>query len=120
MRAFILTLLLAGSAWAQAQLTPGQQARADGLYKEIRCPTCTAQSLAESEAQLSQDMRNRIDELILAGKTDEDVRNTLAESYGDDIRLRPKAEPRTFIIWAAPWLVICVGLWAIFSRRRRR
>jgi cytochrome c-type biogenesis protein CcmH len=120
MRAFFLTLILATSAFAQTTLNPGQQARAHALYKEIRCPTCVAQSLAESEAQLSQDLRNRIDSLIIEGQTDEEIRNTLAASYGDDIRLRPKAEARTMIIWLAPWAILLIGGGAVLSRRRRR
>ena len=122
MRVVILTALFAVSAHAQsvvpADMTEAQRVRAERLYKEIRCPTCTAQSVADSEAQLSRDMRRRIDTLIVAGKTDEEVRSELSTVYGDDIRLRPKSERRTWLLWAAPWLVILAGGVLIVTRRR--
>ena len=100
-------------------MTEGQKSRAESLYKEIRCPTCVAQAVAESDASLSKDMRRRIDALIVAGKTDEEILQTLTLSYGDDIRLRPRREGRTLPLWLAPWAILALGVGWVAMRRRR-
>ena len=117
MLAFVAT-----SAVAQvpADMTEAQSARAEALYKEVRCPVCTAQAVAESDATLSKDLRRRIEALIVAGKTDEQVLQELTVTYGGDIRLRPAREGRTAPLWAAPWVILAAGLAVVVLRRRRR
>ena len=124
MKVLALTLLLAGTAWAQddglvpATMTTAQQSRAESLYREVRCPTCTAQSVADSDAQLSVDMKRRIDALVVAGLSNDDILDELSLTYGDDIRLRPRREARTWALWAAPWAVLAIGLGLVLRRRR--
>ena len=123
MSTFALTLVFAATstvAQVPADMTERQQARAEVLYKEIRCPVCTAQAVAESDATLSKDLRRRIETLIVAGKTDEEVLQELTLTYGDDIRLRPAREARTVPLWAAPWVLLAGGLAVVLLRRRRR
>ena len=107
-------------SWAQtvpADMSVQQRARADAIYREVRCPTCVAQSVADSDANLSKDMKRRIDALIVAGHTDTEVLDRLAATYGDDIRLRPRWEGRTLFLWAAPWVILTGGLAVVLLRR---
>jgi len=123
-KTIILTVALFGfagfSALAQPEPTPEQMARAQTLYKEIRCPVCTAQPISESDASLSQNMREKILSDIVAGKSDVDILNDLTRTYGDDIRLLPKTEARTLPLWLAPWTIIIVGGGVLIVARIRR
>jgi len=122
MRSLGLTLLFATSALAQVpiDMTQAQQERASALYKEVRCPTCVAQAVGDSDALLSQDLKRNIDALIVAGRSDDFILDRVSQTYGDDIRLRPKREGRTALLWAAPWVAIFLGLGLILHRRRKR
>lgn len=112
------TLLIIVFIALSTTLTPDQAERAEALYSEIRCPVCTAQSVADSDATLSQDIRSRIDMMIAEGRSDETIRDTLSAVYGDDIRLRPRIEPRTWLLWAIPWIVLVLGGVSLFRRNR--
>lgn len=103
---------------ASTLLNAAEQDRAHALYKEIRCPVCTAQSVAESDATLSQDLRDRIDLYVMQGRSDEDIRNELAARYGDSIRLKPRFEARTLVLWSAPWVLVLVGMILVVRRKR--
>jgi cytochrome c-type biogenesis protein CcmH len=43
-------------------------------YTEIRCPVCQRQSIGGSNAGLAKDSREKVRELILSGKTNDDIR----------------------------------------------
>ena len=68
------------------------------LIKEVRCPKCTSGSLASSNAPVSEDLKQKIIELIKKGKTDKEIKAFLTidlslfyrylMSYFDQIRLR--------------------------------
>ena len=125
-RAALILLLSAQTVLAQvpgntvpADMTAQQRARAESLYKEVRCPTCVAQAVSESDAVLSQDLRRHIDALVVAGQPDEAILDRISVTYGDDIRLRPRREGRTALLWAAPWVAILLGLAFVLRRRKR-
>lgn len=117
-----LILALSGlSAFADSvTLTPAEEARAQKLFREVRCVVCVAQPIAESDARLSEQMRDRIRMDIAAGLSDEDILAFLSATYGDSIRLKPKVEPRTAILWAAPWAALILGALFIGLSRRRK
>ena len=72
---------LAGSALAlgveQTIADPAQEARARGLFHEIRCVVCAGESVADSPASVAEAMRNEIRSLVNNGTPDEDIRNML-------------------------------------------
>ena len=117
-----LTLALSGlSAFADSvSLPPADEARAQKLFREVRCVVCVAQPIAESDARLSEQMRDRIRTDIAAGLSNEDILASLSATYGDSIRLKPKVEPRTAILWAAPWAALILGALFIGLSRRRK
>jgi cytochrome c-type biogenesis protein CcmH len=78
-----------------------------------------AQPIAESDARLSEQMRDRIRTDIAVGLSNENILASLSATYGDSIRLKPKVEPRTAILWAAPWAALILGTLFIGLSRRR-
>ena len=59
--------------------TPEMQRRYDGLTHELRCMQCQNQSIADSPVGLAEDLRRDVREQIIAGKTDAEIREALAE-----------------------------------------
>ena len=51
------------------------------LIEELRCMVCQNQNLAESEAPLAVDMKQKIKEMLESGKNKEQIKNFLSERY---------------------------------------
>jgi len=55
------------------------------LISELRCMVCQNQNLAESEAPLAIDLKNKVMEMIKDGKGEEYIKNHLSERYSSFI-----------------------------------
>lgn len=121
-------LFLAGSP-AVAQDAPApdtalpdarQEARAQGLFQDIRCVVCQHESIADSPAGIAGDLRRLVRERVAAGATDAEIRAELVARYGDFVLFSPPLRASTALLWLAP-LVIAIGGLGVFvawSRRR--
>ena len=86
-----------------------KEQRFNVLIKELRCPKCQNNNLADSNSALSVDLKNIIYEQIKAGKTDDEILGYLKQRYGDFISYRPPLKPSTWIIWFGPFVVLLMG-----------
>jgi len=128
MRAAILLCawLLAAPAIAvdtgQAFIDPALQERYERLTRELRCLVCQNETIADSNAMLAADLRREVRELLVNGATDADVRAFMTERYGDFVLYRPPVAPRTWLLWAAPALLLlgAIGIAAVVILRRVR
>lgn len=89
--------------------TPELQARYSALTHELRCMQCQNEALADSPVQLAADMRALIRDMLLAGKSDAEVRAYMAGRYGDFILFRPRFNLRTAWLWLAPGVLLLLG-----------
>jgi cytochrome c-type biogenesis protein CcmH len=102
---------------------PAVEQRLNRLAEELRCLVCQNESLAGSRAELANDLRREIRDLIKAGKTDREIVDYLVERYGDFVRYRPPVKPTTFLLWFGPFLLLgggAAGLVFYLGRRRAR
>jgi cytochrome c-type biogenesis protein CcmH len=126
MRALTIALLLAVSAVAlaidpePAFSDPAMQARYEKLTRELRCLVCQNQTIADSNAGLAQDLRREVRELMVAGKTDQEIDDFLTDRYGDFVLYNPPVKPRTYLLWAAPALLVVLGMGAAVTVVMRR
>lgn len=114
MRAALLlaSLLLAGNVFAidaERLDDPALQDRYDRLLHELRCLVCQNETIADSNASLAADLRRELRDMIKAGKTDTEIRAFLTERYGDFVLYMPPVAPRTWLLWAAPALLLFGG-----------
>ena len=89
---------------------PQMQQRYLGLTHEFRCMQCQNEALADSNVGLAADLRLEIHELILAGKSDDQIRDYLVARYGEFILFRPRMSLRNLWLWAAPGVMLLAGL----------
>jgi cytochrome c-type biogenesis protein CcmH len=89
--------------------TPELQQRYLGLTHELRCMQCQNEAIADSPVSLAADLRRQVSEMLLAGKSDDDVRNYMVARYGDFILFRPRVAARTIWLWAAPGVLLLIG-----------
>ena len=90
---------------ADAQL----QERYLALTHELRCMQCQNEAIADSPVDLAADLRRQVHDMLLAGKTDDDVRNFMVARYGEFILFRPRMSLRNAWLWLAPGVLILVG-----------
>ena len=99
-----------------------EQERFQRLTAELRCVMCQNQSLADSNAQIANDLRREVLDLMRDGKTDAQVKQFLVERYGDFVLYRPQVSSSTWLLWFGPGALLLVGalvLWRIVVSRSR-
>lgn len=116
-------LLAATSAYAIApeqMPTPQLEARYLALIHGFRCMQCQDESLADSPVNLAADMRRQVREMLLAGKTDQQIRDFMVSRYGYFILFKPPFVLKTAWLWLAPGVLLLVGVIAAIAIIRKR
>lgn len=125
MRLFLLTLSLFISlaAFAQQdryQFDSNEQAvRFEELTKELRCPKCQNQNIADSDAVVAKDLRDRVLALVKDGKSKDEVIDYMIDRYGYFVHYDPPVTPATLILWVLPVLIVIIGFGFIVIRQRK-
>ena len=127
---FIVIFLLIISFTALAQKTgvqeplvfasQQQQERFNKLTEELRCLVCQNQNLADSDAPLAHDLRREVHEMVLAGRTNEQIKQFLVTRYGDFVLYRPPVQENTYLLWLGPLVLLLAGAWILRSSVRKR
>ena len=100
---------------------PKLEARLVDISQELRCLVCQNESLASSHAELADDLRREVRELIRSGKSDQEIKDFLVARYGDFVLYRPEVKPLTWVLWFGPFVLLviaAVGL-GMYLRQRR-
>ena len=131
LRALIVTFVFAsllGSTAAIASSTteaaiaadPVAEKRLQHLSEELRCLVCQNQNIADSNAELAQDLRREIRGMIQAGKTDKEIIDFMVTRYGDFVLYRPPVKCITLLLWGGPVALLLLGLFALQRYLRQR
>ena len=114
---------LAGAADTPHTFTdPTAQARYETLLEELRCLVCQNQSLADSHADLAQDLRNEVYRMVNAGQNNKAILRFMVDRYGDFVLYRPPVKSTTWSLWFGPFLLLIVVavLWWRIQRQSSR
>lgn len=125
MKKLVLCLfLLSQSVHAEIEVyqfaNPEIELRYQSLTEELRCLVCQNQNIADSHAELAQDLRRKVYEKLNSGESDEQIITYMTERYGDFVLYRPPFNTRTLILWLAPVLTLLIGgigFWSLLKRR---
>jgi cytochrome c-type biogenesis protein CcmH len=100
---------------------PQLEARLVDISQELRCLVCQNESLASSHAELADDLRREVRDLIRSGKTDQEIKDFLVSRYGDFVLYRPEVKPLTWVLWFGPFLLLALAavFLAVYLRQRR-
>ncbi|MDH3343552.1 MAG: cytochrome c-type biogenesis protein CcmH [Gammaproteobacteria bacterium] len=95
--------------------TKAQEKIFNKLNNELRCLVCQNQAIAESNAGLAKDLRAEIHSMLLAGKTEEQIKEFMVDRYGDYVLYDPPFKPMTWLLWIGPMAIFLMGLF--YARR---
>lgn len=99
---------------------PQIERRMRTLTEELRCLVCQNETLAESKADLAEDLRHEIREQMKAGKSDKEIIAFLTERYGDFVLYRPPVKSTTYLLWFGPFALLIAGVAVLYGYLKRR
>lgn len=120
-----LFLLVPSAAWSKEAIPvaedPEVEKRMLALTMDLRCLVCQNESIADSRADFSNDIRREIREQIKANKSDQEIIQFLVDRYGDFVLYNPPMKPTTILLWFGPIILFIIGLGTlvVYLRRRR-
>jgi cytochrome c-type biogenesis protein CcmH len=122
--ALALLASLAGAAKMDpvASTDAALDARLKRLETELRCLVCQNQTLADSNADLAEDLRREVRSLAVAGKSNEEIKRYLVARYGDFVLYDPPVKPLTWLLWFGPFALLIGGAavwWMVLQRRSK-
>ena len=123
--AAVLGMSLAGVAKAAIDTyqfrDEAERERYQQLTKELRCPKCQNQDIADSNAPIAADLRREIFRMLGEGKSNQQIVDFMVDRYGDFVRYKPALTGRTWLLWFGPGILLVGGfvVLALIVRRRR-
>jgi cytochrome c-type biogenesis protein CcmH len=100
----------AGAVLPDEQLSdPVLEARAREISAGLRCVVCQSENIDGSNAELARDMRIRVRDLLVEGKTNEEVIQYMVDRYGDYVLMDPPFKASTYLLWFGPFLILILG-----------
>lgn len=110
----VIFLVIAIPCYAASDLhpfsNPIEEQRYQSLIQEVRCVVCQGQSIAESNAPLANDLRDKIAFYIKDGKPDAEIKSYLVKRYGEFILYKPRVTGATLFLWFFPILAVFFSL----------
>jgi cytochrome c-type biogenesis protein CcmH len=97
---------------------PALEKRARDISAELRCLVCQNQSIDDSDAPLAHDLRVLVRERLVAGDTDQQVRDFVVARYGEFVLLKPPFSTHTLLLWLMPLIALVAAvliLWRAFG-----
>ena len=94
--------------------------RFQALSKELRCPKCQNQNLADSNSPIAADLRKELYELLQQGKADSEIVNFMVDRYGEFVLYRPRVSSLTYALWFGPAILILLGIIVVIVIVRRK
>lgn len=125
MRALILALaLIASPAFAvqpdEMLADPGLEARARAISETLRCPVCQGETIDDSNAPISRDLRLAVRARLVAGDSDAQVVDYVVARYGEFVLFNPRATGSGLILWLAGPAMLLAGFGLAYLTTRKR
>ena len=124
--ALVFGLTLAGVAQAAIDTyefaNDAERDRFRELTKELRCPKCQNQDIADSNAPIATDLRREIFRMLGEGKDNQQILDFMVARYGDFVLYKPALTSKTAVLWFGPLALLVGGMvviGVIVGRRRR-
>ena len=114
-------LLIASCVLALAVTASAQEVdlRTRLIASKLRCPVCQNESVADSQSELSAQMRTVIRDKLAAGETEDQIVGYFVSRYGEWILLEPPRQGVLWFVWLAPVVALLGGAALVIAYLRR-
>ena len=90
------------------------------LTLELRCMTCQNQSIYDSDAEFSNDIKKIVKQKLQEGESEKDIKKFLAERYGEYILFRPLMNYNNIFLWSFPFILLIIGLFFVLIQTKTK
>ena len=94
--------------------------RVKKLTLELRCMTCQNQSVYDSDAEFSNDIKKIVRQKLQEGESEKDIKKFLAERYGEYILFRPLMNYNNIFLWSFPFILLIIGLFFVLIKTKTK
>lgn len=118
-RAAAPALIIVALSGLAALAAPSLDDQVYAIAKELMCPVCAGQTVAESSSQLAEQMRATIRERLRAGQSREEIIGYFVSQFGEGVLASPPARGGGLVLWLAPPVALLAGgiiLWRFVRR----
>jgi cytochrome c-type biogenesis protein CcmH len=84
------------------------EARTVAVASTLRCPVCQGESIQDSPADLAQEMRSLVKDMLREGKTPAEIRAYFVSKYGEWILLEPAMTGMNVLLYLFP-VAVAIG-----------
>ncbi|MFA0569981.1 MAG: cytochrome c-type biogenesis protein [Vibrio gallaecicus] len=99
--------------------TLDQEQQFKDLSNTLRCPKCQNNTIGDSNAELAQDLRQKVYEMTKKGQSEQEIIDYMIARYGNFVTYNPPLTLATSILWVGPFSVIILGFGLIILRSRK-
>ena len=92
--------------------------RVKNLTLELRCMTCQNQSIYDSDAEFSNDIKKIVKQKLLDGESEREIKKFLVERYGEYILFRPLMNYNNIFLWSFPFILLIIGLFFVLIKSK--
>ncbi|KZN32933.1 cytochrome C biogenesis protein CcmH [Pseudoalteromonas luteoviolacea CPMOR-2] len=121
----VVVILLCSAGFSQAAEDKYQFKSAEQeqtfreLTLELRCPKCQNQNIADSDAVVAKDLRDKVLALVNEGNSKQEVIDYMIDRYGYFVHYQPPVTPATIILWVLPVIIVVLGFGFIVFRQKK-
>ncbi len=123
-RSLLLMIFLAAPVFAvqpgEMLKDPALEARARAITETLRCPVCQGESIDDSSAPISRDLRLAVRERLVAGDSDDQVIDYVTARYGEFVLFKPRMTGSGLALWLAGPMMLILGAMIAFAMARSR
>ncbi len=94
--------------------------RVKNLTLELRCMTCQNQSIYDSDAEFSNDIKKIVKQKLQAGESERDIKKFLVERYGEYILFRPLMNYNNIFLWSFPFILLIIGVFFVLIKTKTK
>ena len=94
--------------------------RIKNLTLELRCMTCQNQSIYDSDAEFSNDIKEIVKQKLQEGESERDIKKFLVERYGEYILFRPLVNFNNIFLWSFPFILLIFGVFFVLIKTKTK
>ena len=94
--------------------------RVKNLTLELRCMTCQNQSIYDSDAEFSNDIKKIVKQKLQKGESERDIKKFLVERYGEYILFRPLVNYNNIFLWSFPFILLIIGVFFVLIKTKTK
>ena len=89
------------------------------ITSKLRCMTCQNQTIYDSDADFSLDIKKIVSEKLQNNRTEKEIINFLIKRYGEYIVFEPQMNKQNIFLWYFPFIILALSLVFLIFRIKK-